>query len=202
MLLSQPELRAAVEKGEIVFDPPLDEQQWGQASVDLRLGFGFTRLKKLSGVTVSVADGLNVLSELGFWETVSLKEKDAFGKRESFVIAPGEFVLAMTHEKIKVPNNLIALVEGRSTYARVGLSMHQTAPWIQPGWPGKSIVLEIYNTGPLNIQLTPVLDRVCQLSFMQISSELPAALAYGSKPTDAYGKQEHPIAVKGKTVTT
>src|SRR5262249_43144926 len=49
---------------------------------------------------------------------------------------PGQFVLALTYESIKIPKHLIALVEGRSTYARLGLSMHQTAPWIQPGWSG------------------------------------------------------------------
>jgi hypothetical protein len=68
------------------------------------------------------------------WATKELREKDEFGKRETFTLGPGEFVLALTYESIKVPKNLIALVEGRSTYARMGLSMHQTAPWIQPGW--------------------------------------------------------------------
>ena len=53
MLLAQPELRAAVAAGRIKFDPPLEEKQWGPASVDLRLGFSFTKLKKLDGVTVS-----------------------------------------------------------------------------------------------------------------------------------------------------
>ena len=102
----------------------------------------------------------------------------------------------MTHEKITVPDDMIALVEGRSTYARVGLSMHQTAPWIQPGWPGKAIVLEIYNMGPLSITLTPLIDRPCQLAFLPLSNSLPPEMRYGAKTSDAYGKQEHPLDVK------
>jgi dCTP deaminase len=102
----------------------------------------------------------------------------------------------MTHEKITVPDDMIALVEGRSCYARVGLSMHQTAPWIQPGWPGRAIVLEIFNTGPLTIQLTPLIDRPCQLSFLPLSKGLPADMKYGSKSTDAYATQEHPLDIK------
>jgi deoxycytidine triphosphate deaminase len=65
------------------------------------------------------------LGTLNLWNT---EEYD------SFELAPGAFVLALTYESITVPKKLIALVEGRSTYARVGLSMHQTAPWIQPGF--------------------------------------------------------------------
>src|SRR3989442_10897638 len=124
MVLAQPEIKAAVEKGRIKFDPPLEEKQWGPASVDLRLGFSFTKLRKLTGITVSVADGLGVLSQAGFWDTIDLVEKDLHGKVQTFCIEPGEFVLAMTYERITVPNDMIALVEGRSTYARVGLSMH------------------------------------------------------------------------------
>jgi len=90
MLLAQPELRAAVAKGRIKFDPPLEEKQWGPASVDLRLGFSFTKLKKLDGITVSVADGIGVLSNAGFWDTIDLKERDIHGKRETFFIEPGE----------------------------------------------------------------------------------------------------------------
>jgi dCTP deaminase len=198
MVLAQPELRAAVAAGKIKFDPPLEEKQWGPASVDLRLGFSFTKLKKLAGITVSVASGLGALANAGFWDTKDLKEFDAHGKRETFCIEPGELVLAMTYEKITVPDDMIALIEGRSTYARVGLSMHQTAPWIQPGWAGRSIVLEIYNLGPLSITLTPLVDRPCQLSFLPLSKALSADMAYGGKPTDAYGKQEHPLDINPK----
>ncbi|HVA82001.1 MAG TPA: dCTP deaminase [Candidatus Binataceae bacterium] len=195
MVLSQPELRRAVRKKEIIFDPPLEENQWGEASVDLRLGFSFTKLKPLKGVTISVAQGLGAIGQLGFWETVEKRETDIFGKRESFVLGPGEFVLAFTRERIVVPRHLIGLVEGRSTYARVGLSMHQTAPWIQPGWDGP-IVLEMMNNGPLQIELTPVIDRPCQISFLKLSSPLPKELTYGARASDIYQHQQHPLKHK------
>ncbi|MBI4083475.1 MAG: dCTP deaminase [Candidatus Lambdaproteobacteria bacterium] len=193
MILSQPDLRKAVEKGEIRFDPPLAENQWGEASVDLRLGFSFTKLKQPKGITISLADGPPDLGDLGLWETKTLDEKPVSGQRNQWVLGPKEFVLAQTYEKITVPRWLIARVEGRSSYARVGLSMHQTAPWIQPGWDRTAIILEIMNHGSFNIALTPLLDRPCQLTFFQLSQEVPAEVAYGSKPTDLYQHQTHPF---------
>ena len=193
MILSQPALRKAVEDGAIKFDPLLEERQWGEASIDLRLGFSFTLFEKdVSGITLSVADGMRGFSNVTFWKTREYKEKDSLGKRESFTLEPNEFVLAMTYESITVPKNLIARVEGRSTYARFGLSMHQTAPWIQPGWSGR-IVLEIMNNGPLNIQLTPIIDRPCQLTFFELTDELPDSMFYGSRSSDLYKDQRHPI---------
>lgn len=192
MVLSQPDLRRAVKGRRIVFDPPLEDNQWGEASVDLCLGFSFTRLKQLPGMKLSVAGGLRSLAASGFWDTIHLPERNEFGQRVTFSLEPGQFVLAMTHEKIRVPNDLIALIEGRSTYARVGLSMHQTAPWIQPGWSGP-IVLEMMNHGPLTIELTPLVDRPCQLTFFRLSRALPKSLAYGARATDLYQDQEHPL---------
>jgi dCTP deaminase len=195
MILAQPELRAEVEAGRIAFDPPLEERQWGEASVDLRLGFTFTRFRRdidLSGITLSVAEGLQTVGKIGIWEDRVLPNARAGERQERFELEPGAFVLAMTYESIKIPRNHIALVEGRSTYARVGLSMHQTAPWIQPGWEGP-IILEIMNHGPLTLALTPVVDRPCQLSFFQLSSELPQTLAYGSRDSDRYLKQRHAL---------
>jgi len=192
MILSQVNLRAAVEAGEISFTPPIEEKQWGEASIDLRLGFSFTRISEAGSMTLSVADGLATLGKSGLWATKELQLKDALRDRERFVLEPGKFVLAMTYESIKVPKNMIALVEGRSTYARVGLSMHQTAPWIQPSWSGP-IILEIMNHGPLRIELTPVIDRPCQLTFFELKTELPSEIAYGSRETDRYQDQKHPL---------
>lgn len=194
MVLSQPTIRKAVKERRIVFNPALEDDQWGEASVDLRLGFGFTILRPLTGVKISVARGLGELGRLGFWETITLAEKNAMGQRNSFLLEPGQFVLAMTYEKVTVPLDLIGLVEGRTTYARVGLSMHQTAPWIQPGWEGP-IVLEIMNNGKLDIELTPLVDRPCQLSFLKLDKALPKNLGYGGRASDVYQGQKHPFKV-------
>ena len=198
MVLSQPDIRKAVKSKKIIFDPPLEESQWGEASVDLRLGRSFTTFKKIEGVKVSVVGGLEALSESGFWQTSDLAEFDEFENRKTFVLKPNDFVLVSTHESVQVPNNLIGLIEGRSTYARIGLTMHQTAPWIQPGWSGP-IILEIRNSGPLTIELTPLIDRPCQLTFLKLSTPLPRNLIYGSKISDVYLNQTHPIKQARKT---
>lgn len=193
MILSHNDIRKAVDERRIVFDPPLEDKQFGEASVDLRLGFSFTILQKdLHGVKVSVAHGLKLIQDANFSTTIDLKEKNALGQAETFTIEPKMFVLAMTCEKVTMPRNMIAMVEGRSTYARVGLSMHQTAPWIQPGYEGQ-ITLEIMNNGPLQIELTPIIDRPCQLTFFQLSSPVPKTESYGSRETDVYQGQTHPF---------
>jgi dCTP deaminase len=192
MILSQPDLRKLVAEKKIIFDPGLEEDQWGEASVDLRLDFGFTILEASPGIKISVAQGLGSLGRAGFWKTITLKEKNDFGQRETITLSPKQLLLGMTYERIVVPPDLIAMVEGRSTYARVGLSMHETAPWIQPGWDGK-IVLEMVNNGPLDIELTPLIDRPCQLSFLPLSSPLSDTQKYGARATDRYQLQKHPL---------
>ena len=188
MILSQPEIRAAVERGEIRFDPPLEERQWHEASVDLRLGFKFTKLVAKRGVKISLAEGPGPIANAGLWKEKILRRQDELGKKEVFPLEQDEFILAQTYERIWIPNHLIAMVEGRSSYARAGLSMHQTAPWIQPGWNGH-ITLEIRNSGPLTIELTPTEDMPCQLTFFQLTSKLSDALAYGARPTDIFQNQ-------------
>jgi dCTP deaminase len=192
MILSQADLRQAVQVGLVAFSPSLEEKQWGEASIDLRLGFQFTKLRPCDGVKFSLAEGLGTIGAMKIWETRELRERDNFGKVEHYDLEPGEFILAKTYEAITIPKNLIALVEGRSTYARMGLSMHQTAPWIQPGWNGP-IVLEIMNNGPLTITLTPLKDRPCQITFFELKSDVPPEALYGSRSTDRYQGQTHPI---------
>ncbi len=58
MVLSQPDIRKEVRTGRIAFDPPLEENQWGEASIDLRLGRSFTKFKDIKGIKISVAEGL------------------------------------------------------------------------------------------------------------------------------------------------
>lgn len=195
MILSRVDIAKAIEVGEIRFDPQIDEDQLGQASVDLRLGHHFTKWKDgIRGLKLSVANGLGIGAEL--WDERVLQERDSCGKPETVSLEPGEFILAMTHEVVTVPRSMIALIEGRSTYARVGLSMHQTAPWIQPGWVGR-IILEIRNSGPLTIELTPLVDRPCQLVFFQLLTPLPPEHAYGANPqSDVYQNQQHPLRHK------
>jgi dCTP deaminase len=190
MVLSRLDIKKEMEKGAIEFSPDLEPQQWAAASINLRLGFKFTKLRAAPGITVSVAAGIGSVGSLGLWDEKILRESDELGNRESYELFPGQFVLALTHEAITVPRHLIARVEGRSTYARMGLSMHQTAPWVQPGFNGP-LVLEIANLGSFTIKLTPLVDRPCQLTFFRLVTAVPEDLAYGSRPTDLYQGQSH-----------
>lgn len=193
MILSHDDLVKAIEGGIIGFNPPVQARQIGEASIDLRLGFQFTKYREdLPDITISVADGLRTLGELNAWNTLELDAQDELGRSSRFILEPKEFILGITLESITIPRNMIALVEGRSTYARVGLSMHQTAPWIQPGWSGP-IILEMTNHGPLNIQLQPAVDRPCQVTFFELTSEVAEMNAYGARSTDVYKDQTHPL---------
>ncbi len=194
-VLSQRELRKEVEKGEVRFDPPLEEKQWAEASVNLRLGLKFTKWKDGVGGTFSLSKGIASLTDRNLWHEETFPLKDGFGKQRTYTLFPNEFVLALTHEHVWIPRHLIAMVEGRSTFARVGLSMHQTAPWIQPGWDG-NITLEMRNGGPLKIELTPVVDMPCQLTFFKLTSKLPKSMAYGSRPTHSFQSQTSALPPK------
>lgn len=193
MILAQAEIRDEVAKGQIKFDPPLEERQWHEASVDLRLGFKFTKLVARRGLKVSLAYGMSAVADAGLWKEKILRREDDFGKPETYTVDPGEFILAQTYERIWMPRHLIGAVEGRSSYARAGLSMHLTAPWLQPGWNGL-LTLEIFNSGPLSIELTPAIDKPCQLTFFRLTSKVPEDVAYGARPTDAFQGQSSPIA--------
>ena len=188
MILAQAEIRSKLATGAIRFDPQLEDRQWGEAGVNLRLGQKFTKFLPKKGVTFSMAEGIGALADTGLWVEETYEETDKMGKRRSYPLEPNEFVLAQTFERIWIPRHLIGMVEGRSTYARAGLSMHQTAPWLQPGWNGQ-ITLEIRNSGNNVIMLTPIVDQPCQVMFMKLSSEVPEKDAYGSRASDVFQNQ-------------
>lgn len=197
MILSRPELREAIRRGEIRFVPPVEEKQIQSASVDLRLGYKFYKLQKPRGIAaVSMREGFNALAGRGLWTEKTLPHENELGKRESYVIEPREFILVQTLEHIHMPNHLIAMVEGRSSYARAGLSMHQTAPWIQPGWNGQ-IMLEIRNSGPWNVDLMPKNDKLCQLTFMRLTTPLAESDAYGAAEGAQFQGQKDILPKRG-----
>ncbi len=190
MLLARREIIQALSDGRIRFDPPIADSQIGETSVDLRLGRTFVKIREQRGITVSPSSGLASLR--GLFDTHECPTHDPFGRPSEFIIEPKDFILGVTLERVALSNDIVGIVEGRSTYARLGMSMHQTAPWIQPGWEGQ-ITLEFLNAGPLRLSLIPGVDRPCQLSFMRLTSELATADAYGGKPADSYQAQQHPL---------
>ena len=114
-------------------------------SIDLRLGRKFTSFKE-GGLPEHIPVIRVRPSLFGSMDLWTHEEVDAFD------IEPRGFVLAQTLERVALPNDLMGLVEGRSSWARVGLSVHLTAPKIDPGFNG-TITLEIANMGPAKVQL-------------------------------------------------
>ncbi len=190
MLFARREIIQAINDGQIRFDPPISDSQIGETSIDLRLGRTFVKIRDQKGITVSPSSGLASLK--GLFDTHECPAVDTFGRPTEFILEPKDFILGVTYEKVMLSNDIVGIVEGRSTYARLGMSMHQTAPWIQPGWEGQ-ITLEFLNAGPLRLSLIPGVDRPCQLSFMRLSSALTTTEAYGGKTIDAYQAQKHPL---------
>jgi dCTP deaminase len=93
-----------------------------------------------------------------------------------FVLHPGEFVLGSTLERIRLPDDLVARLEGKSSLGRLGLLIHSTAGFIDPGWDGH-VTLELSNVANLPITIYPGM-KIGQISFMQMSE--PAATPYGA----------------------
>jgi dCTP deaminase len=96
---------------------------------------------------------------------------------EAFILHPGEFVLGSTLERVTLPDDLVARLEGKSSLGRLGLLIHSTAGFIDPGWDGH-VTLELSNVANLPITIYPSM-KIGQLSFVQLSE--PADLPYGSE---------------------
>jgi dCTP deaminase len=95
---------------------------------------------------------------------------------EAFILHPGEFVLGSTLERVRLPDDLVARLEGKSSLGRLGLLIHSTAGFIDPGWDGH-VTLELSNVANLPITIYPGM-KIGQLSFVQLSE--PAEKPYGS----------------------
>lgn len=155
MALSDVEIWMELQAGALIIDPPPDHTSVNAASVDLRLDRHVQVYKDVpEGMRIDLADANATAMVAYHTHVVDIGARD-------FYIRQGEFVIAYTRETIGLPAHLLARVEGRSSLARMGISVHNEAPTIQPGWKGQ-IALELTNVGPLVLQLTEGLI-ICQL---------------------------------------
>lgn len=155
MALSDREIWNALGKGDLVVDPTPDITAVNAASIDLHLHRLIQVYKSPpEGIVIDLRNAVATAQVAYHTDTIDLEKTDYFLTRDSFVIA-------YTEETIGLPNHLMARVEGRSSYARIGISVHNEAPTIQPGWTGQ-IALELTNVGPLVLQLRAGLI-ICQL---------------------------------------
>jgi dCTP deaminase len=164
MILSDRTIREQLAAGRIGIDP-LDESCIQPSSVDLRLDRLF---RVFLNHTMSVIDVRKDLSDLT--QEVEIAEGDAF------ILHPGEFVLGSTSERISLPDDIVARIEGKSSLGRLGLLIHSTAGFIDAGFSGH-ITLELSNVANLPITLYPGM-KIGQVSFLQMTT--PADVPYGS----------------------
>ncbi|MDQ3631786.1 MAG: dCTP deaminase [Actinomycetota bacterium] len=163
-VLSDGTIRRLVAEGRVRIDP-WDPALVQPASVDLRLGGSFRVFHNHRVAVIDLADPPTNLTE-------HVEVEDG----ESFVIHPGEFVLGRTHEWVELPDDLVARIEGKSSLGRLGLIVHATAGFVDPGWKG-TLTLEITNLTRVPIVLWPG-KAIAQLSFMALDA--PAERPYGT----------------------
>ena len=162
-VLSDGTIRRLVQEGRIRIDP-WDPGLLQPASVDLRLGRSFRVFENHKVTAIDLADPPS-----------GLTEKVEVRPDESFVIHPGEFVLGRTEEHVELADDLVARIEGKSSLGRLGLIVHATAGFVDPGFKG-TLTLEITNLTRVPIVLWPG-KPIAQLSF--IGLDRPAERPYG-----------------------
>ena len=181
MILSDADILRRLSEGDLVVEPLDDpDLQVQPASVDLRLGREFLEFRRTNIPYIHPNDE----REIGEYVSERIVEEG-----EEFILHPGDFVLGTTKERVEIPADLIAHVEGRSSLGRLAIVVHSTAGLCDPGYRGQ-ITLELSNLGTAPVALTPGM-RVSQLTFTQLTSraERPYGSDRGSKYQDQAGPQ-------------
>lgn len=181
MILSDRDLKDRLERGDLVVDPLDDpELQIQPASIDLRLATTFVvyRLPHVPCIDPREPETVE-----GYTETIEIAADGAF------VLQPGEFALGSTYERVRIPPDLVARVEGRSSIGRLAVVVHATAGFIDPGFEGR-ITLELSNLGRCAVKLYPGM-RISQIVLHTMSS--PAERPYGATRGSKYQNQIGPV---------
>ncbi|MBM3939608.1 MAG: dCTP deaminase [SAR202 cluster bacterium] len=164
MVLSDRSIRQALQSGHIVIKP-LGENAVQPASVDVRLD------RKILVFRNDRVPFIDLRAN-----TERLTEMVTTGDDDPFILHPGQFVLGSTLEHVEVPADLVGRLEGKSSLGRVGLLIHSTAGYVDPGWKGH-LTLELSNVSALPITLYYRM-KIGQISFLQLTT--PAEHLYGS----------------------
>ena len=163
MVLSDRSIREALAAGTIVIDP-FDDSCIQPSSVDLHVDQYFRLFRNHTSRVIDVREDQEDLTEL-----VDIGE-------EPLILHPGEFVLGSTQEKVTLPADLVARLEGKSSLGRLGLLIHSTAGFVDAGWDGH-LTLELSNVANLPITVYPGM-KIGQISFLQMTTA--ADKPYGS----------------------
>ena len=178
-VLSDRDIRSAIEAGSIRIEP-YDGEDLQPSSVDLHLDRSFRVFRNNRYPYIDVRAPQPDLTEL-----LTIADD------EPFILHPGEFVLGQTLEWVELPTDLVARLEGKSSLGRLGLLIHSTAGYVDPGWKG-NLTLELSNVANLPIALYHGM-RIGQISFFRMSSEVERP--YGSPELRSrYQGQREPTA--------
>ena len=181
MILSDRSIKESIASGRIVITP-YDESLVQPASIDIRLDGRFLVFRNYKHSCIDPKALQEDLTEM-----VTVEEGDPF------IVHPGEFILGNTVERVKLGNDLVARLEGKSSLGRLGLIVHATAGYVDPGFDG-NITLELSNVANLPIRLYPGM-KVGQISFFAMTT--PADRPYGSPGLGSkYKGQTAPTASK------
>jgi dCTP deaminase len=184
MILSDADILRRLDEGDLVVEPLADpEIQVQPASVDLRLGREFLEFQHAN------IPCIHPNSEQEVDEYVDETHVEEGGE---YILHPGDFVLGTTVERVAIPDDLIAHVEGRSSLGRLAIVVHATAGLCDPGFSGK-ITLELSNLGTAPVALTPGM-RISQLTFTELKTA--AQRPYGEERGSKYQNQSGPQASK------
>ncbi|MCL0043425.1 dCTP deaminase [Dehalococcoidia bacterium] len=181
MILSDRDIREEINNKRITIDP-LDESCIQPASVDLHLDRKILVFRNSRRPFIDIHQSLDDLTEM-----VEIQDE------VPLILHPGEFVLGSTVESIGLPGDLVARLEGKSSLGRIGLLIHSTAGFVDPGWQG-NLTLELSNVANLPITLYHGM-RIGQISFLRLTSA--AERLYGSPELGSkYQGQTDPTASK------
>jgi len=184
MILSDKDIKKAIEKGRIKITPAPDYAvQLGSCSIDLRLGNKFRIFKN------SIHPYIDVKGNIPIDE---IMEEIVIPEGKPFVLHPGELALASTMEVLEIADDLIGRIEGRSSLGRLGVIVHGTASVFDPGWNGTP-VMELGNLGVMPVAIYPGM-RICAFTFEEVSS--PVEVPYRAKLGNKYAGQTKPLASK------
>ena len=184
MQLSDNTINEKLDSGDIVITP-LDRNNIQPASVDLLLS---PAIDVYYNFELPYVDLRNVDPEMT--KRIHMLED------EPFILHPGEFVLASTNEWIEIPDYIAARLEGKSSLARLGLVIHSTAGYVDPGWKG-NLTMELSNHLRLPITLYPKM-KICQITFTYTTT--PVDRPYGSDGLGSrYQYQYGPVASRYTT---
>lgn len=177
MILSDRTLREQLDAGRIVIEP-FDDALVQPSSVDVRISNLFRVFRNHTRGVIDVKQDTTELTEL-----IEIPEDGS----QPFMLHPGEFVLGSTLERIGVPDDLVARIEGKSSLGRLGLLIHSTAGFIDAGFDGH-VTLELANVASLPITLYPGM-KIGQVSFMQMTTPADNPYGKGAKGSKYQGQR-------------